>query len=66
MCYYTFHIEGIGRASQEFHADDQKAEDAAFETALEVSRDLGHLVFVTVRDGDGEIVCVAPRLSRDS
>jgi hypothetical protein len=62
MSFYTFHIVGFGRTSSEFHPDEESAERAAFETALEVSRSFGRLIFVTVRDVDGELVCTAPRL----
>ena len=62
MYFYTFHIEGFGRTSTEFYPDEEAAEGAAFETALEVSRSFRRLVFVTVRDIEGRVVCTAPRL----
>ena len=62
MSFYTFHVDGFGQTSSEFHPDDEAAERAAFETALEVSRSFRRLVFVTVRDADGKMVCQAPRL----
>lgn len=62
MSFYTFHTDGFSKPSVEFIADVKDVERAAFETALEVSQCLGHLVFVTVRDSIGTLVCVAPRL----
>jgi len=62
MSFYTFHVDGFGQTSSEFHPDDEAAERAAFETALEVSRSFRRLVFVTVRDAGGKMVCQAPRL----
>ena len=62
MSFYTFHISGFKKTSVEFHPDDEAAEYAAFDTALEVSRSFRRLVFVTVRDAVGNVVCRAPRL----
>ena len=62
MYFYTFHIEAFGRTSTEFYPDEEAAEGAAFETVLEVSRSFRRLVFVTVRDIEGRVVCTAPRL----
>lgn len=62
MCFYTFHVDGFGQTSAEFHPNEDSVERAAFETALEVSRIFGQLIFVTVRDAAGELVCIAPRL----
>lgn len=60
MCFYTFRVEGFGVTAAEFHPDDRAAERAAFETALELSRTAGRLVFVTVTDGTGTVVFRAP------
>ena len=64
MTYYTFHVDGFGETAREFHPDDEQAERGAFETALEVSRCFGRLVFVTVLDAEGHLVCRAPRLGQ--
>jgi len=62
MSFYTFHVDGFGQTSSEFHPNGEAAERAAFDTALEVSRSFRRLVFVTVRDADDRLICTAPRL----
>jgi hypothetical protein len=65
MCFYKFHVDGFGMTAAEFHPDARAAERAAFETALEVSRSLGELVFVTVTDSEGSLICRAPQVPRE-
>lgn len=61
MSFYTFHVDGFGETSREFHCDDAAVGRAAFDTAMEVSSTLRRLVFVTVFDMDGQMVCREPR-----
>jgi len=61
MRYYRFQADGF-RSSYDFCNDDEDARRAAFETAVEMTRTLGHVVFVTVYDADGVIVARVPHV----
>lgn len=61
MRYYRFHCDGF-RGSYEFCKDDEAACKAGFNTAIELARHLGHLVFVTVYDSAGNVVGRMPQV----
>ena len=62
MCIYYFHASGYDDVGEENCADDAAAEQAAFQTAMELSRNAGRLVVIVVKNESGELVCSAPRL----
>jgi len=61
MRYYRFEADGF-RSSYDFCADDDVARRAGFEAAVELTRHLGHLVFVNVYDSAGRMVARLPRV----
>jgi hypothetical protein len=61
MRYYRFQADGF-RSSYDFCKDDDEALRVGFETAVELTRSLGHLVFVTVYDSAGALLARVPHL----
>ena len=64
MRYYRFQCDGF-RGSYAFCQDDEAARKAGFDTAIELARSLGHLVFVTVYDSTGNVVGRLPHMLSD-
>ena len=55
MRYYRFDVEGFCH-SHDFLVDDEAACRAAFDTAIEMSRAVGRLVFVSVYDSSYKLI----------